>query len=252
MRPKPLFSILVFYILLLSGMLFSPSVLHAEKRENLNWSVNFNNIAISEALDQLTRLTQIKINTNKPIGDRIKKSYQNRTINEILRDMLKRINHASVWSYEEAGVDVITIWVFEKSVGGAGGMPVPRIPVIDDQELLRRTVRPRVPPQRRAIQAEQPSGDIVQQDRESESSNESEDQNAPQDEEKEQESTRAEKEADDTSKADEKSDTAEANVTEKSSETPSEEKKDSKDSEKNEGTESQSSDLPSEQSEKNQ
>ena len=67
MRTKPRRSILIFYILLLSGMLFNPSVLHAEKRENLKWSVNFNNIAISEALDQLTRLTQIKINTNKPI-----------------------------------------------------------------------------------------------------------------------------------------------------------------------------------------
>ena len=56
-------------------------------------------------------------------------------------------------------MDAITIWVFEKSVwGDAGGMSVPRIPVIDDQELLRRAVRPRVPTQRPAIQAEQPSG----------------------------------------------------------------------------------------------
>ena len=109
-RTKPRRSILIFYSLLLSGMLFNPSVLHAEKRENLKWSVNFNNIAISEALDQLTRLTQIKINTNKPIEDRIKKSYQNQTIDEILRNMLKHINHAAVWSYEEAGVGAITIW----------------------------------------------------------------------------------------------------------------------------------------------
>ena len=115
-------------------MLFSPSFLHAEKRENLKWSVTFNNIAISEALDQLTRLTQIKINTNKPIEDRFKKSYQNQTINEILRDMLKHFNCASAWSYEEAGVGAITIWVFEKSVGGdAEGMP--RIPVIGDQGI---------------------------------------------------------------------------------------------------------------------
>ena len=252
MRPKPMHSILIFYILLLSGMLFSPTVLHAEKRENLKWLVNFDNIAISLALDQLTRLTQIKINTNKPIEDRIKKSYQNQTINEIIRNMLKHINHASVWSYEEVGVDAITIWVFEKSGEDAGGMPVPRIPVIGDQGVPRRTARPRVPPQRRAVQAEQPSGDIVQQDRESETSNESEDQNASQDEEKEQESTRTEKEADDTSKTDEKSDATEADATEKSSETPSEEKEDSKDSEKSEGSESQSSDSPSEKPEMNQ
>ena len=244
MRPKPMRSILIFYILLFSIMLLIPSVLHAEKRENLKWSVNFNNIAISEALDQLTRLTRIKIDTTKPIEDRIKKSYQNQTINEILRNMLKNLNYASVWSYGEAGVDDITIWVFEKSVGRDDReMPVPKMPVIGDQVVPKRPVRPRVPPPRRAIQAGQPSGDIVQQGRESETSGESEDQKASEDEEKKRESTSAEKEADDTSKADEKSDAAEADETEKSSEEASEEKED---------TESRSSDSPSEKTEKNQ
>lgn len=246
-------SLLIFHALLFSVMLFSPSVLHAEKKENPTWSINFNNIAISAALDQLTRFTRVKIDVNKPIEDRITKSYRDQTIDEILRDMLKNLNYASAWSYGEAGVNAITIWVFEKGGGSdAGEMPVPRVPFIGEQEVYKRTARPRVIPQTRAIRDQQPPGDNVQQDRESDTSIEPEDPNAPRDREQEQEPTDTEKEPDDSSKADEKSETAEADGTEKSSETPSEEKEESKDPEKNEGTESKPSDSTSEESEKSQ
>ena len=75
-------------------------------------------------------------------------------------------------------MEAITIWVFEKSVGedATGEILVPRIPVIGDQAVSGRLVRPRGPTPRRAIQIEQPLGDIVQQGRESETSGESEDQ----------------------------------------------------------------------------
>lgn len=244
---------LISHALFFSVMLFNPSVLHAEKKENPTWSINFNNIAISEALDQLSRFTRVKIKANKPIEDRITKSYRNKTIDYILRDMLKNLNYASAWSHGEEGVNAINIWVYEKSAeGDAGEMLVPKIPSITEQEASSRAVRPRVFPQRRAIQVGQPSDDTVQQDPEDDKSIEPEDSNTSQEEEQEQESTGTEKESDDSSKADEKSDAAEDDGRDKSSETSSEEKEESKESEENEGTDSQSSDSPSEESENSQ
>ena len=248
MGSKPMRSILVLSILLLSKLLLSPSVLHAEKIDDLKWSVNFNSITISEALDQLSRLTRIKINTSKPIEDRIQKSYQNQTIDKIIRDMLKNLNYASVWSYREASVDAITLWVFEQSVGedAAEEILVPRIPDFDDQAVSRNPVRLIEPPPRRAIQTGQPLRNIVQQGSEGETFGKPEDQKASQDENKAQESASTKKEADDALEADEKPDATEADATKESPKEAPEEMENSKDSNESEDTESRTSDSPPE------
>ena len=173
---------------------------------------------------------------------------------KIIRDMLKNLNYASVWSYREASVDAITLWVFEQSVGedAAEEILVPRIPDFDDQAVSRSPVRPREPPPRRAIQTGQPLRNIVQQGREGETLSKPEDQKASQDENKAQESASTKKEADDALEADEKPDATEADATKESSKEASEEKENSKDSNKSEDTESRASDSLPEKTEKNQ
>jgi hypothetical protein len=128
-----LFSLVVALVVSLHGIVL------AEIREEELWSIDFGAISVSEALDQLAQLTGIKIVTEARLTQKIApKSYKNRSIEQILKDLLKNVNSAAVWNYSEKGVESIGILAFDRqkadstpavSAGGAGPMarPIPRV-----------------------------------------------------------------------------------------------------------------------------
>jgi hypothetical protein len=87
----------------------------AEIKEEARWSIDFGDISISEAFDQLTKVTGIKIFTKTPLSHRISpKHYRNQSIEQILKDLLKNVNFAAVWHYSERGIESIGILAFDR------------------------------------------------------------------------------------------------------------------------------------------
>jgi len=76
----------------------------AEIQEEARWSIDFGDISISEALDQLTKVT----------GMISPKRYRNQSIEQILKDLLKNVNFAAVWHYSERGIESIGIVAFDR------------------------------------------------------------------------------------------------------------------------------------------
>jgi len=109
---------LIGWILLFAVALFDPIVSHAGSDENGRWSIDFDNIPITDALSQLSQVTGIKIFTEKPLQSKITRSYTNQTIGEIIRDLFRNMNSASVWYYSEKGVDSIGIVIVDQGGGG--------------------------------------------------------------------------------------------------------------------------------------
>jgi hypothetical protein len=109
---------LIGWILVFAVALFGPIVSYAARAENARWSIDFNNIPITDALTRLSQVTGIKVFTKKPLQSKITRSYTNRTIDEIIRDLFRNMNCASVWYYSKKGVDSIGIVIFEGEGGG--------------------------------------------------------------------------------------------------------------------------------------
>lgn len=110
----------IFWPLILGLVLLTPSALCAEVDENARWSLQFRSVSISEALEKITQTTGIKIITPKQLGDQvITRSYENKTIEHILKDMFRDMNYALVWSYGEKGIDSVRILALDK-IGGTG------------------------------------------------------------------------------------------------------------------------------------
>lgn len=87
----------------------------AEREEGARWSIDFGAVSLSEAFDQLTKVTGIKIFTKTPLSHRIPpKHYRNQRIDQILKDMLKNVNYAAVWQYSESGIESIGILAFDR------------------------------------------------------------------------------------------------------------------------------------------
>jgi hypothetical protein len=151
----PLFACLVF---------FSPtSAFCAEVYEEARYSLQFRSVSISEALKQIAQTTGIKIATPTQLGNQvITRSYENQTIERILKDMFRDTNFALVWSYGEKGIDSVKIVTLDKG-SGAGARYSPRAarPPIRDYRVAgypaQRQARPergRSPPARSAVDTE--------------------------------------------------------------------------------------------------
>lgn len=135
----------IFWPLILCLVLLRPSALYAEVDENALWSLQFRSVSISEALEKITQTTGIKIITPKQLGDQvITRSYENKTIEHILKDMFRDMNYALVWSYGEKGIDSVRILALDK-VGATGAKdspgavvkerrPPPRRPIIEREQ----------------------------------------------------------------------------------------------------------------------
>lgn len=94
---------------------FSASLSHAAKIEQNTWSFDFKNCFVSDALTRITETTGIDVYTNKQINKKFCKSYNASTIDQILKDIFRKENYATIWYYSENGLDSVDILVFESS-----------------------------------------------------------------------------------------------------------------------------------------
>jgi len=101
--------------------------------------LQFQSVSISEALKQITQTTGIKIITPKQLGSQvITRSYENQTIEHILKDMFRDMNYALVWSYGEKGIDSVRILALDKGSGtGADDSPGAVRPGVRDYPAAR-------------------------------------------------------------------------------------------------------------------
>lgn len=118
MRSVKARSFVVGLILALGLVLFECRVALAETEENVQWSIDFGAVPISDAFDQLTRMTGIKIFTTTPLTHKISpRRYINQSIDQILKDILRNVNYAAVWLYGKRGLESIGILAFDRERG---------------------------------------------------------------------------------------------------------------------------------------
>ena len=129
------------FVLVLGVVVFSRGKVGAETEENALWSIDLGAISLSEAFDQLSQVTDIKIFTTTLLTHRIPpKRYMRQSIDQILKDMLRNVNYAAVWHYGEKGITSIGIFAFDREKGqghsnvlsgqrtGQISRPLPRVP----------------------------------------------------------------------------------------------------------------------------
>ncbi len=177
----------IFWPLILCLVLLRPNTLCAEVDENALWSLQFRSVSISEALEKITQTTGIKIITPKQLGDQvITRSYENKTIEHILKDMFRDMNYALVWSYGEKGIDSVRILALDK-VGGTGakdspgaavkgGLPPPRRSLMEREP---EDTEPEAPPEQEQKEEDQREFESKEEEKESIGSSEESDEEKP-------------------------------------------------------------------------
>lgn len=94
------------------------------------WSFNFQSIPVTQAFNEITRATGIKIVAPSIPGNKtIRKTYTNKTIVYIVRDILKGVNQGLIWMSEKSD-SKLTVWLADVNgksgakgaFGGASGM----------------------------------------------------------------------------------------------------------------------------------
>lgn len=142
------------------GLVFLGPMVYAEKTGDTVVSVNFSNISISEAMNELARTAGIKIVIKEePLQDIVTKSYINKTIDQIITDMLINVNHALVWTYKGTGLESINIWVSDRSGDeGAKGYPKLANAPIASTSTVETPIAPQPQPTARPILQERPPG----------------------------------------------------------------------------------------------
>ena len=80
--------------------------------------MRFNNVAVGDMLKQLSRATGVEISTNKtPNTERITRSYEDQTIEQIIRDALRGTSYTLVWHYGPSQLESIGISFFDAGSG---------------------------------------------------------------------------------------------------------------------------------------
>ena len=127
----------------------------AEGEEQL-WSFRFENLSVAEVLKQLSEKTGIDITTNQsPQEKRVTKSYENETVEEIIRDVFRGASYTLVWNYSDTGISSVGVYFFDQGGSRVDSRPSSsrarsRRPAVDrddgDQRPSRsRVSRPRLP-----------------------------------------------------------------------------------------------------------
>lgn len=95
---------------------------HAEIAEDARWSVDFDAVSLQEAFDRLTQVTGVKIFTTTPLVHTISpKRYMNQSVEQILKDLLKQVNYATVWHYGKGGIESVRILAFDLEMAESPG-----------------------------------------------------------------------------------------------------------------------------------
>jgi len=86
----------------------------AEVEEQL-WSFRFENLSVAEVLKQLSEKTGIDITTNQtPQEKRVTKSYENETVEGIIRDIFRGTSYTLVWNYGDTGISSVGVYFFDQ------------------------------------------------------------------------------------------------------------------------------------------
>lgn len=125
--------------------------------EDEYWSFRFTNLSVAEVLKQLSRETGIDIVTNRPPHEkRVTKSFEDHTVEEIIRDLFRGANYTLVWNYNETGLESIGINFFDQGTAGA----VNRDSGSRPQPVNRGVARPARPTPRRAFSRTPPASEM--------------------------------------------------------------------------------------------
>jgi hypothetical protein len=135
------------YIALFQMIALVP-VLYAGKIDEKRWSIDFDGVTVSEALELLSKKTAVKIHTTKILDSRVRKSYQNKTIDQIIKDLLRNNSYSLVWSYSRQDIADINIRIFEKGKGAhPGNRPAqPSGRTVNQEMPARRPIMKMQPP----------------------------------------------------------------------------------------------------------
>ena len=110
-----------------SSIILTSSLSHASELEKQTWSLRFNNVAVGDVLKQLSEATGVEISTNKtPSTKHITRSYEDQTIENIIRDAFRGTSYALVWNYGENHLQSIGICFFDSGGGGSPNLSAAR------------------------------------------------------------------------------------------------------------------------------
>ena len=94
----------------------SVSLSYAADVEERLWSFEFKDCAVSDALTQIAKTSGIKITINVPIDTKIsKKSFKNKKISQVLKNLLRGENYVMVWDHDDKGAPSIHISILDKA-----------------------------------------------------------------------------------------------------------------------------------------
>ncbi len=103
------------------SVIFISSLSLASELQKRTWSFRFNNVAVGDMLKRLSEATGVEISTNKlPDIKPLTRSYENQTIENIIRDVFRGTSYALVWDYGENHLASIGICFLN---GGGGRSP---------------------------------------------------------------------------------------------------------------------------------
>jgi len=89
-----------------------------DKADDL-WSFKWNNLPVEDVLKELIQATGVNVFTNGvPENKRVTKSYENETIEQIIRDVFRGTNHTLIWNYGKSGLESIGISFFDQGAAG--------------------------------------------------------------------------------------------------------------------------------------
>ncbi|UCD87228.1 MAG: hypothetical protein JSV01_05560, partial [Desulfobacterales bacterium] len=95
------------------------SVSHTPEATADSWSFRFNDLPVADALKQLSQVTGISVFTNKPPENkRLTRSYENETIEQIIRDILRGVNYTLEWRTNDKGFESVAITFIDEGHGG--------------------------------------------------------------------------------------------------------------------------------------
>jgi hypothetical protein len=107
------------------GLLFiciavlAPSVSRASEAAADSWSFRFNDLPVADALKQLSQVTGVRALTNTPPENkRLTRSYENETIEQIIRDILRGVNYTLEWRTSDKGLESVAITFIDEGSGG--------------------------------------------------------------------------------------------------------------------------------------
>jgi hypothetical protein len=97
----------------------APGVSHSSEATSNSWSFRFNDLPVEDALKQLSQITGVNVLANRPPDNRrLTRSYENQTVEQIVRDILRGVNYTLEWRTNEEGFQSVAITFID---GGSGG-----------------------------------------------------------------------------------------------------------------------------------